>query len=234
MGNWYKVIKRINGRLYGYWQRTERHGKHVKTFNKYIGPAGTPTGQAPSSAPTTNPWNRMTSAQRYNYRTAKIMAEVDTLTETYGDSSISLEDKAQSILNAVPDAPRSEAILYARKITELTGAEKVTAAAMLEALQYATDRERLFGKQVYIYALFDKDMVSLANYRRAEMIGVSGLDPELPTLTEAVNARIRALGLTKRRADDLRRYILHEYGDYLNSDKLRKLQTDQSYFFMLR
>jgi hypothetical protein len=41
MGNWYKVTKRINGRLYDYWQRTERHGKQVKTFNKYIGPHGT-------------------------------------------------------------------------------------------------------------------------------------------------------------------------------------------------
>src|SRR4051812_39848398 len=39
-GNWYKVVKRINGRLYDYWQRTERHGTQVKTFNKYIGPTG--------------------------------------------------------------------------------------------------------------------------------------------------------------------------------------------------
>jgi hypothetical protein len=40
MGNWYKVTKRINGRLYDYWQRTERHGKSTKTFNKYIGRSG--------------------------------------------------------------------------------------------------------------------------------------------------------------------------------------------------
>jgi hypothetical protein len=39
MGSWYKVTKKINGRLYDYWQRTERHGRSVKTFNKYIGPA---------------------------------------------------------------------------------------------------------------------------------------------------------------------------------------------------
>jgi hypothetical protein len=39
MGNWYKVTKRINGRLYDYWQRTYRVGKSVKTENKYIGPA---------------------------------------------------------------------------------------------------------------------------------------------------------------------------------------------------
>src|SRR6185295_14407822 len=38
MGNWYRVTKRIHGRLYDYWQRTERRGKQVKTFNKYIGP----------------------------------------------------------------------------------------------------------------------------------------------------------------------------------------------------
>lgn len=46
MGEWYRVTKRINGRLYDYWQRTERHGQHVKTFNKYIGPA-----QSKASAP---------------------------------------------------------------------------------------------------------------------------------------------------------------------------------------
>jgi hypothetical protein len=39
MGNWYKVKKRINGRLYYYWQRTQRVGGSVKTENKYIGPA---------------------------------------------------------------------------------------------------------------------------------------------------------------------------------------------------
>ncbi len=38
---WYRVTKRINGRLYDYWQRTYRVGKSVKTENKYIGPAGT-------------------------------------------------------------------------------------------------------------------------------------------------------------------------------------------------
>lgn len=40
MGSWYKVTKRINGRLYDYWQRTFRVGKSVKTENRYIGPAG--------------------------------------------------------------------------------------------------------------------------------------------------------------------------------------------------
>lgn len=39
MGKWYKVTKRINGRLYDYWQRTFRIGKTVKTENRYIGPA---------------------------------------------------------------------------------------------------------------------------------------------------------------------------------------------------
>lgn len=39
MGNWYRVTKRINGRLYNYWQRTKRVGKSVKTENRYIGPA---------------------------------------------------------------------------------------------------------------------------------------------------------------------------------------------------
>jgi hypothetical protein len=39
VGNWYRVTKKINGRLYDYWQRTHRVGKSVKTENKYIGPA---------------------------------------------------------------------------------------------------------------------------------------------------------------------------------------------------
>jgi hypothetical protein len=39
VGNWYRVSKRINGRLYDYWQRTKRVGRSVKTENKYIGPA---------------------------------------------------------------------------------------------------------------------------------------------------------------------------------------------------
>ena len=43
MGNWYRVTKRINGRLYDYWQRTYRAGKAVKTENRYIGPAGPAT-----------------------------------------------------------------------------------------------------------------------------------------------------------------------------------------------
>jgi hypothetical protein len=39
MGSWYRVTKRINARLYDYWQRTCRVGKSVKTENKYIGPS---------------------------------------------------------------------------------------------------------------------------------------------------------------------------------------------------
>jgi hypothetical protein len=38
VGSWYRVTKKINGRLYDYWQRTYRIGKSVKTENKYIGP----------------------------------------------------------------------------------------------------------------------------------------------------------------------------------------------------
>lgn len=37
--SWYKVIKTIRGRQYLYWQRTQRVGRKVKTYNKYIGPA---------------------------------------------------------------------------------------------------------------------------------------------------------------------------------------------------
>jgi len=42
MGNWYQVVKTINGRKYLYWQKTYRVGVSVKTLNKYIGPAANP------------------------------------------------------------------------------------------------------------------------------------------------------------------------------------------------
>jgi len=53
MGNWYRVTKKIHGRYYDYWQRTERHGRSVKTFNKYIGPSGVGIVSAPTSITTT-------------------------------------------------------------------------------------------------------------------------------------------------------------------------------------
>lgn len=54
----YKVVKKINGRLYEYWQRTYRQGGKVKTENRYIGPVSNTRGgcitnvtnQAPASA----------------------------------------------------------------------------------------------------------------------------------------------------------------------------------------
>jgi hypothetical protein len=36
---WYRVTKKIKGRLYDYWQRTYRVGRSVKTENRYIGPS---------------------------------------------------------------------------------------------------------------------------------------------------------------------------------------------------
>jgi hypothetical protein len=39
MQGFYKVLKKLNGRMYEYWQRTYRVGGAVKTENKYIGPA---------------------------------------------------------------------------------------------------------------------------------------------------------------------------------------------------
>jgi len=36
---WYVVKKHIKGNYYWYWQKTYRVGRHVKTLNKYIGPA---------------------------------------------------------------------------------------------------------------------------------------------------------------------------------------------------
>jgi ADP-Ribosyltransferase in polyvalent proteins len=36
---WYRVVKVINGRKYIYEQKTYREGKHVRTLNRYIGPA---------------------------------------------------------------------------------------------------------------------------------------------------------------------------------------------------
>jgi hypothetical protein len=55
MGSWYRVTKRINGRLYHYWQRTYRAGKSVKTENKYIGPVANCSVSAPSTYSTTAP-----------------------------------------------------------------------------------------------------------------------------------------------------------------------------------
>jgi hypothetical protein len=49
MRDWYRVTKTIRNRYYDYWQRTERHGRSVKTFNKYIGPAG--SGSKSSASP---------------------------------------------------------------------------------------------------------------------------------------------------------------------------------------
>ena len=39
MGAWYRVIKTIKGHRYVYEQRTQREGKHVRTENRYVGPA---------------------------------------------------------------------------------------------------------------------------------------------------------------------------------------------------
>ena len=39
MGAWYRVIKIIKGHRYVYEQRTRREGKHVRTENRYVGPA---------------------------------------------------------------------------------------------------------------------------------------------------------------------------------------------------
>jgi hypothetical protein len=51
VGSWYVVRKRINNRLYLYWQRTKRVGGSVKTENRYIGPAAGPAlGPATYSA----------------------------------------------------------------------------------------------------------------------------------------------------------------------------------------
>jgi hypothetical protein len=36
--DWYRVIKKINGHRYYYYQKTYRVGRQVKTLNKYVGP----------------------------------------------------------------------------------------------------------------------------------------------------------------------------------------------------
>src|SRR4051794_3703551 len=40
MGNWYRVVKTIKGHRYVYLQQTYREGNHVRTRNRYLGPAG--------------------------------------------------------------------------------------------------------------------------------------------------------------------------------------------------
>lgn len=43
MGAWYRVIKTVKGHRYVYEQRTWRQGGHVRTENRYIGPAAAET-----------------------------------------------------------------------------------------------------------------------------------------------------------------------------------------------
>src|SRR4051794_11758137 len=40
MGNWYPVVKTKKGHRYVYLQQTYREGGHVRTRNRYVGPAG--------------------------------------------------------------------------------------------------------------------------------------------------------------------------------------------------
>jgi hypothetical protein len=61
MGNWYKVTKRINGRLYDYWQRTFSVGKSVKTENRYIGPV---SHAAPIVSAVTDQYERTVAEHR--------------------------------------------------------------------------------------------------------------------------------------------------------------------------
>src|SRR5262245_23103471 len=85
MGNWYRVTKKIHGRYYDYWQRTERHGRSVKTFNKYIGPTTTAPGPI-------HGWNHMSSAARHNARMDKLFA---TAMQTKKDHEALREADAQ-------------------------------------------------------------------------------------------------------------------------------------------
>jgi|SRR3954471_1908064 len=48
MSNWYRVVKTIKGHRYVYLQQTYREGGHVRTRNRYLGPAGSETGASES------------------------------------------------------------------------------------------------------------------------------------------------------------------------------------------
>jgi hypothetical protein len=48
MGNWYRVVKTIKGHRYVYEQQTYREGSHVRTRNRYLGPAGSHEGSSSS------------------------------------------------------------------------------------------------------------------------------------------------------------------------------------------
>src|SRR5262245_5740887 len=54
---WYRVTKKVNGRLYDYWQCTYRVGKSVRTENRYIGPShkGASTTVTSSATPAREP-----------------------------------------------------------------------------------------------------------------------------------------------------------------------------------
>src|SRR3954462_8812107 len=51
MGNWYPVVKTKKGHRYIYLQQTYREGGHVRTRNRYIGPAAD-SASGPSGAGT--------------------------------------------------------------------------------------------------------------------------------------------------------------------------------------
>ena len=55
MGAWYRVIKTIKGHRYVYEQRTRREGTHVRTENRYVGPADGGTAAGERVAVTTIP-----------------------------------------------------------------------------------------------------------------------------------------------------------------------------------
>jgi hypothetical protein len=55
MSNWYHVVKTIKGHRYVYLQQTYREGVHVRTRNRYLGPAGGETGASGSSGGKSKP-----------------------------------------------------------------------------------------------------------------------------------------------------------------------------------
>jgi hypothetical protein len=84
---WYQVTKTIKGRRYLYWQRTERHGKQVKTFNKYIGPTGSGRNVPASSSIAATPSTLDQEMHNFNLRQMRRAAlySLDIDDPTYWD-----------------------------------------------------------------------------------------------------------------------------------------------------
>jgi hypothetical protein len=82
------------------------------------------------------------------------------------------------------------AMRYANNVAALSGAKEIGQAHALEGLQHASaDVSKL--NTVPVMGIFDA--ASTAAHKRAAMVGVEGLDPEVPMLVDSLSTRLAKL-----------------------------------------